>query len=232
MQLSKFFILFILIALKLFSADLPVPLLYFSFNGTLAPENKPEQKCEKSGEISFIEGYKGQAVYIKNPKSALRYPDMTLPGEKGTVMFWFKPDWKEKAPVGGVWFYTARNKAWKTYMDIYRADWEGRSFFQVRMYDNTWQRKADKQIDDIKESGKWYHLALVWDSSSSIVVYLNGEPKTRTETSWSVPDDTFSLLHIEITKGEIGVALDEYKIFDQALPANLIQAIFTEPGTR
>ena len=206
-------------------------ILYLPFDGNTEPLEKSEIEIKPGGEISYIDGYNKKAIYFKNEKSSLRYSGLDLPKEKGTFMCWFRPDWKEKTPPGNFVFYRTLGKEGKTYLDTYRAGDEKNTFFQFRIYNQEWLIKVNKQIKDIKESGRWYHYALVWESSGYAVIYINGEPMAKVESAWETPADPVNILLIELSRGSSGCALDEYKVYNRALSADEIRAASAESGS-
>jgi len=188
--------------------------------------------------VDFSRGVRGKAAHF-GPGSVLRYAEPgNLEKKRGTVMFWFRPDWpasKARRPGGGeIWRCLFRegpapeqrhgsNELWIwCWGDCLRAD-----------VSDALDRYITAPITDWT-AGNWHHIALTWDSGRFRRLYVDGEPvrggrdsrKAFLPMQWDVHAFPWFAVGGNGTGNPAEGAIDELKIYDGPLASGAIRAEF------
>ncbi len=148
--------------------------------------------------LHFVEGIRGQAVYIpagvSGPRGLLGYDaGKAFRGRGGTVMFWFRPDWKgesygdNRMPPYNLFVAEETGADPSERLRIFlwnqlRADvFRGKAETPVSLHQGNPYAFSMGQDD-------WFHVALVWNNDGYLKFYLNGLPYNHADgaRSWNL----------------------------------------------
>ncbi len=211
------------------------PVFYAPFDDTLlaTTQGGMQIKPEKAEFIQYAGGVYGSAVLIDSPlaeanrkgsrqskpRTRLTYPAANmLETRGGTIMFWFSPGWDGRVKSG---------EKMPSYFMLRGIGKEGKNKFAIWLWH--WlradlPRKAGlKQVSvsrAIRSSffrGDWLHIALAWDSSGWVRLFVNGVPYLhgdlwRKEAPRQFADLDFS----GITRLAVGTAMNASKLMRNA----------------
>ncbi|MBN2641072.1 MAG: LamG domain-containing protein [Victivallales bacterium] len=149
----------------------PQRLFYASFDDTAEATDYSNSiiKPVKSKEIYFSKGIRGQALDTKKVQClAYDWPKKLSP-ERGTVMFWYCPEWKDSSarlPIRYLFSTDMPLDMRVPYLSIFA--WSS----CVRGDIMSEKRKIEKGGNRL-ENGQWSHIALTWDGTDTIL-YIDG----------------------------------------------------------
>lgn len=199
--------------------------------------------------IHYVDGIRGQAIFVPSgldgKKSLLGYETEKLfKSKSGTVMFWFRPNWKGDS-YGDIRF---------PHYNLFYAE-ESSADASERLQIFLWnQLRADvfrglaetpislhqgNQYSFTMGQQDWFHVALVWNDDGYLKFYLNGLPYNHADgaRSWNLypvaalanlygVDQFFVGSKPGSGSSKLGAdaAFDELKIFRKALDGSAIAA--------
>jgi hypothetical protein len=217
------------------AAAAPQSIFYAPFDGSAtasiaAGEAEPLQ----AEQLAFVPGLKGQAVRLDSKtKSRLAYAfDMNVEARKGSVAFWFKPEWNDK---------TARNRH---YLFAFNYPWTASRAGTGALY--LWSYggrcRADRSDRDDHylvarypfRTNDWHHIAYVWDENRT-VLFVDGAMRSGgalskqndTSIDWSQTFDSFFIGGCREGNAADGL-VDEFRIFSEPLTEQEIAALRAE----
>jgi len=198
------------------------PVIRWTFDGTPANRGSggPFFDASLSGAPAYTEGVAGQALVLDGSNGVARVP-YPLP-ECGTVALWYRPDA----------FYN-----FNTVLDNSRnADqWEmwiaqdGRLRF--RMGKAAGEVSCD--LNALGGPGRWYHLALAWDSlkAKEATLYVNGEARASGAiTNWVALGGTFCVGGGYTGNNKGRGAADDVRVYEEPLTAVQVRALVESRG--
>ncbi len=178
--------------------------------------------AELAGSPAFVAGIDGDALALDGLDDVAGVAYQLA--DQGTVALWYKPDAFYNYNTV---FDNAVNKDWWE-MWIYS---DGRLTFRVKN-DGSGQMFYD--LDNLNGSNQWYHLALTWNKAvSNTALYVNGVLcGSGTITNWVSPGSSFYVGGGTAgnTKGK--GAVDDVRIYDDALTAAQVQAVHAESAAK
>lgn len=197
--------------------------LYLSFdkeNWVAYAAGRPDFFC---AEPAAAEGRVGAGAQIltKYQSGRVQTP-FNFDKTRGAVTLWYKPGFAE-----------GKNKTypllWSGQSSTHGGNsfwlwlWHGVLRFDVR---DLADKYCTTPVTDW-QAGKWVHIAALWDCSKGLSLWVNGEKKAESETTWD-PHPTDPLL-IGTGYGQeggeaAGGILDEFKVYDRPLTEAEIQA--------
>ena len=220
----------------------------------------PETCCSEEGLLFHLSGDRGfTADFAKgNPEPAFlndisivkdgavgpgyRAPHITqlfaydAPGnmyaERGTFSFF----WRPRDPVGKAPFHLVQvgpSDHSDLVMTWLRIDYNGEGGFDGFVTDiNLACIRASYKSDKLPEADKWYHLALAWDETKGVRLYLEGKLVAQKDTVTVLYSglDRFGVGARGITPHFVGSEgnfvrggdYDEFRIYDRMLPADQV----------
>lgn len=156
----------------------PELIFHLPFDGSAnAAIAKGNPSPEKENGLSFVPGKMGQAVRItRNANSVLEYAlkGNVIP-ERGTIAFWFKPEWTDKG-------YSTNGEEICRSLFAFPIPGQRIGSGALRLWWWGSRLRADQSDDEdsyvtytTKVNGEWQHIAFAWDETGS-VLYINGKP--------------------------------------------------------
>ena len=190
-------------------------------------------------EVTFVSGVRGRAAHF-GKKTILRY---AIPGnlvkERGTVMFWFRPDWPGRAgrrsDGGEVWrcLFQEGPKPAKRHGSNQTWIWFWGDRLRADVSDAL-DRYITTPITDWN-AGDWHFIAMVWDSKRLRRLYVDGvavrgggdSRKPFLPMQWKVRDFPWFAVGSDSRGGAAAAgAIDELKIYNGPLSAAAVRAEF------
>jgi len=196
-------------------------------------------KAAVKGSPRFGPGVRGKAV-ILDARSILTYAfkGNVVPDE-GTVMMWFKPEWRADDDKFHRLFRAATGnhggKALNSLM-LYKYCRGAR----LLLYTSNGQKTSPRDGRSIAsrsnldwEPGKWVHVAGTWSStmaSTEMYLYLNGERVAACGGAVFVPEQRPATFDIGGPEGSGTTWFDDVLVFSRPLPARDVKAIYDAYG--
>jgi arabinan endo-1,5-alpha-L-arabinosidase len=177
-------------------------------------------------------GKSGRGILFKGKDNYVEIPNVL--GDKGTIEFWFKPNWDGgddksyrlfDATFGSIYFFIGKGAEHQDFPNTEMG------FYFEDASDADWQN-VDVDVTDVVKAGEWYHLAATWEyNGGTAAFYINGEqvaapPKKTGATPNLNPNPRIGLSatnYIAAANSAEGV-IDEFVIYDRALSADEIKA--------
>jgi hypothetical protein len=204
---------------------------YYSFNNTWIDASPSDQTAESSGNLSFVEGQKGQGVYLDGIDDYISLGGSNYV-DRLTISFWIKlpeqPDFWQ--PVISKFDETDDSQLKHTfYLKVLGAANGNRLYFAVS---EDGQQSGDIISDTMIENNQWYHVVAMFQTGL-LTLYLDGEKVKEKQTpiqklfTSAVPVMIGSML----TNGEVSspyahVILDELRLYNRCLSKTEIQDLF------
>ena len=171
-----------------------------------------------SGSSSFSSGKIGNGSVSFDGTNYVFIDSQVYQTSAGTVSFWFKPtgDGTLTGSYGG----SGAQRAPTLYIEGGKLSWE--------YTDQFYSTGTGKIVND----GKWHHVAMSYDASNNVKIYLDG---TRiVSKNANSPGDFFDQVHI----GHYGNTgsffakslVDDFRIYNKALSASDVTALYTYTG--
>ncbi len=219
--------------------------LYFEFRGKpaglvawwRAEGNARDSAGHNDGELvnaSFTKGVAGQAFYLNGSNAFVQIPDSpSLKPASVTVEAWVRLD-AEVSPVANspgqqtiVFKKNTQNTMFEGYC-LHKNRENGRDFFRFLVSSGSQQEMADSTTD--AEEGAWYHLAGTYDyRTGDVKLYVNGVLEATTHAGFALSYGRRPLFigtTGEWWDGKFDGAIDEVAIYDRALSAREIAALY------
>lgn len=219
------------------------PSFYVAFEDSITPViAKGSKDIPKKFIWQFTEGKKEKGLLVKSDGSAppvYYWAEANVKPEKGTICFWFKPDWSDEEDIGEEYrhFLTIGTDGgtnvlfyWqKTYRAIYFATGG------VDPQDNQWKwNYSPGGKSPFLKKGEWIHLAVVWDKEKKYkAIYVNGQLLSEIKEGLGVllGDQAFHANYIILggrsnTERIAPGVYDELIIYDEALSGEDIKKVF------
>ena len=185
--------------------------VFSSWNGTLV------------GDTGFVPGMVAQAFSFDGDGDRVDVSDPeagVLGADPFTVAFWFRADADHVADYLIGKSYPDGGDGWDIRLGDRRIYLEGL---------NGWAPDWNLRTEQVVVIGQWHHLAVTSDGST-VTLYLDG----ATQPAWTIPRQPVSAtgnpLRFGFTTGYGGTQLDgeldEIQLFDRALGAAEVQAVF------
>jgi len=204
----------------------------FSVDAETAFHNK-EGKLD--GEAKYEKGVVDNCIFLSEEgKGSISYDikdNISL--KKGTLMFWFKPNWWGDDKTGR---YTL---LWIKMKDPYKAFGFHRSFskeyptilYTILMGDGG---GGYLYVDDYFKKGKWIHICATWDASQNkYLLYFNG--KVVVSGNWKDVSEEESFTPVWLSIGKyysvdrpINSWYDEFYIFKRVLSEEEVKQYYNE----
>ncbi|OHD57445.1 MAG: hypothetical protein A2096_02625 [Spirochaetes bacterium GWF1_41_5] len=196
--------------------------IFLSFNDSFESVNS-KSKMIKNGSVELIKGYRGKGVKLAGEKAQLTYSEIEIDLAKGTLLFWFKPEWDNKT-AGKFSFFSAQN-----FIDLYRTCIKNETVqFRVKGKDSAWP--VNKFITVNFSKDKWYQIALTWDNEKGMTLYIDGEKKAFQPGAWISSKPAASALFFGIESGTLSGVIDEYQVYKKVFSENEIKSAGAESG--
>ena len=205
-------------------------LLHASFSNYIrADKANGSQTARSKGKINFInDGVRGQGIRLKPGDSISWEQNHNINLNKGTVTFWMRPvNWDPAKPT----------KAYNWIFRIAGINAEGGRIQIFKMPSPTFMAFAGnkgrmKEIVQKMNSWKknqWYFIALSWNETR-VSLFINGKLAANiANRKEDLPRNTGTDMVLQSTCGTTDY--DELKIFDNALSAGDIEALYIQGKT-
>lgn len=169
--------------------SLPVPkaalgratLFYLDFEDS-SSDKQNRQKALKEKNINFLPGKFGKGGYFKEDAILKHEVQNRLDLERGTIEFWFKPDW-QGSDEGYFYLVCANDQGNLPYKSEYNVLKIVRSYEKMLLFeihdDKGNAAWAETSTSDWQKD-VWYHIAATWEAETkTIALYVNGELKDQ-----------------------------------------------------
>jgi arabinan endo-1,5-alpha-L-arabinosidase len=213
-------------------------ILFYSFTGGSGDKVKDLSGNGNDGTLvggKWTSGKYGRGVHLGVKDEYIEFSNILEP--KGTIGFWFKPDWdgsdKEDyrifdASLGGIYFFISKGA---DHADINPEDF---GFYFEDAADADWQ---DIEFDPagVISKGEWVHVAATWEfDGGSAFVYIDGkEAATSPNKLGGFPalhsNPRFGMEVIKYVASKNGAkgVIDEITIYNRALTEKEIEKDLT-----
>jgi len=202
----------------------------YSFEGDLSALNgayaagKPTGGLinNTGGNVTFVDGIIGQAVFLEG--SGVRLPDNLITTNDYSVSMWLKPE--SFTDYTTAFFAGANAEAWLSYV----PSMAGSSL--TRLWANNGAFFDNAELDSRIPLKEWTHVAFTVDGTNgdTIKMYVNGELQLEAggfPRVFTVPGETNEFaLGVNYWDTPYNGAIDELKIFNGAISAEEIKALF------
>ena len=174
------------------------------------------------GSVSYVDGVIGQAVFLEG--SGVRLPDNLITTNDYSVSLWLKPE--SFTDYTTAFFAGASANAWLSYVPS-MADTA-----LTRLWANNGAFFDNAELDSRIPAKEWTHVAFTVDGTNGDVLkmYVNGELQLETDgfpRVFTVPGETNEFaLGVNYWDTPYHGAIDELKIFNGAISAEEIKALF------
>ncbi|WP_199528452.1 LamG-like jellyroll fold domain-containing protein [Pseudoalteromonas sp. bablab_jr010] len=174
------------------------------------------------GSVSYVDGVIGQAVFLEG--SGVRLPDNLITTNDYSVSMWLKPE--SFTDYTTAFFAGASANAWLSYVPS-MADTA-----LTRLWANNGAFFDNAELDSRIPAKEWTHVAFTVDGTNGDVLkmYVNGELQLETDgfpRVFTVPGETNEFaLGVNYWDTPYHGAIDELKIFNGAISAEEIKALF------
>ena len=153
-----------------------------------------------------------------------RSADRLIYPHKGTISFWFKPDWSTGEPNTDNYFVEVPNvvRLYYSYSD---------QKFYAQLYDGSSWTNASISIPTNFVKGNEHYVSFRWNSSSGLKLYVDGNYASNSVT-WTPQWEqitTDSLLYVgskSTTGGRADSLIGDFAIFNRDLSDNEVNAIY------
>ena len=171
-----------------------------------------------SGSSSFSSGKIGNGSASFDGSNYVVINKQVYQTSGGTVSFWFKPN--GDGTLTGSYGGSGAQRAPTLYIEGGKLSWE--------YTDQFYSTGTGKIVND----GKWHHVAMSYDASNNVKIYLDG---TRiVSKNANSPGDFFDQVHI----GHYGNTgsffakslVDDFRIYNKALSASDVTALYNYAG--
>jgi hypothetical protein len=216
-------------------------ILSLRFEGNL--EGTQREVATASNEVSFEQGFYGQAIQFAYPGGYTRFPvPENIEPAEGTIEFWLKPNWDGDQDEKSHAFFSA-GEAFNNGLIISIDGANNLRFLQWGDDPGTVPLETQVEIGLASsgahlQAGTWYYLVATWKAGQEINLYLNGALIAHQNTAVVIE---------QFTNGNIGVgasvsghpdslavadstdgALDELRISDRMRTAEEIQTVYSD----
>nr|WP_193988022.1 LamG-like jellyroll fold domain-containing protein [Lelliottia steviae] len=202
----------------------------YSFEGDLSALNgayaagKPTGGLinNTGGNVTYVDGIIGQAVFLDG--SGVRLPDNLITTNDYSVSMWLKPE--SFTDYTTAFFAGASADTWLSYV----PSMSGTAL--TRLWANNGAFFDNAELDSRIPLKEWTHLAFTVDGTNgdTIKMYVNGELQLETggfPRVFTVPGETNEFaLGVNYWDTPYNGAIDELKIFNGAISAEEIKALF------
>ncbi|MCH2088150.1 MAG: family 43 glycosylhydrolase [Pseudoalteromonas sp.] len=174
------------------------------------------------GSVSYVDGVIGQAVFLEG--SGVRLPDNLITTNDYSVSMWLKPE--SFTDYTTAFFAGASANAWLSYVPS-MADTA-----LTRLWANNGAFFDNAELDSRIPAKEWTHVAFTVDGTNGDVLkmYVNGELQLEADgfpRVFTVPGETNEFaLGVNYWDTPYHGAIDELKIFNGAISAEEIKALF------
>ncbi|AXV66738.1 beta-xylosidase [Pseudoalteromonas lipolytica] len=174
------------------------------------------------GNVTFVDGIIGQAVFLDG--SGVRLPDNLITTNDYSVSMWLKPE--SFTDYTTAFFAGANADAWLSYV----PSMAGSSL--TRLWANNGAFFDNAELDSRIPLKEWTHVAFTVDGTNgdTIKMYVNGELQLEAggfPRVFTVPGETNEFaLGVNYWDTPYNGAIDELKIFNGAISAEEIKALF------
>ncbi|WP_261300274.1 LamG domain-containing protein [Sphingomonas alpina] len=154
--------------------------------------------------------------------------------QRGTLAFF----WRARTLVGEAPFNIFRvsfadHSSWD--MAFLRVDWNGHGFDAFVTDANLSRVRVSYRIDALPAPGDWHHIAVAWDETVGLRLYVDGREAARKDQKADLDSglDQFGLAGRVLSPHQVqsrynfmrGSDIDELRIYDSLLPATDIAAL-------
>ncbi|MEM7390547.1 MAG: LamG-like jellyroll fold domain-containing protein, partial [Pseudomonadota bacterium] len=174
------------------------------------------------GNVTFVDGIMGQAVFLEG--SGVRLPDNLITTNDYSVSMWLKPE--TFTDYTTAFFAGASAGSWLSYV----PSMAGTGL--TRLWANNGAFFDNAELDSRIPAKEWTHVAFTVDGTNGDVLkmYVNGELQLETDgfpRVFTVPGETNEFaLGVNYWDTPYNGAIDELKIFNGAISAEEIKALF------
>ena len=174
------------------------------------------------GSVSYVDGVIGQAVFLEG--SGVRLPDNLITTNDYSVSMWLKPE--SFTDYTTAFFAGASANAWLSYVPSMAGS------ALTRLWANNGAFFDNAELDSRIPAKEWTHVAFTVDGTNGDVLkmYVNGELQLETDgfpRVFTVPGETNEFaLGVNYWDTPYHGAIDELKIFNGAISAEEIKALF------
>jgi arabinan endo-1,5-alpha-L-arabinosidase len=174
------------------------------------------------GSVSYVDGVIGQAVFLEG--SGVRLPDNLITTNDYSVSMWLKPE--SFTDYTTAFFAGASANAWLSYVPSMAGS------ALTRLWANNGAFFDNAELDSRIPAKEWTHVAFTVDGTNGDVLkmYVNGELQLEADgfpRVFTVPGETNEFaLGVNYWDTPYHGAIDELKIFNGAISAEEIKALF------
>jgi len=210
-------------------------LFYVPFDFSVDAETAFHNKEGKLyGEAKYEKGIVENCIFLSEEgKGSISYDirdNISL--KKGTLMFWFKPNWWGDDKTGKYTLLWIRMKDPNKYFAFHKSF--SKEYPTILYTTCAWEGGANLHIDDYFKKGKWIHICSTWDvSQNKYLLYFNG--KVVASGNWKDVSEEESFIPISLSIGKyytqdnpINAWYDEFYIFKRVLSEEEIKKYYNE----
>lgn len=159
------------------------PSFYVSFEDTVEPVIAEGSKdIPRKFQWQFESGKIGKGLLVSKEKNSVVYywAEANILSEKGTLCFWFKPDWSNEEDVPDEYrhFITVGTDGGTNFLFYWQKSNRAIYFATggTDPADNTWKWNYSPGAKaTFLKKGEWVHLAITWDKEKRYkAIYVNG----------------------------------------------------------
>ncbi|MCX8083196.1 MAG: hypothetical protein N3D17_07415 [bacterium] len=219
------------------------PSFYASFEDSVSPViAKGSKDIPKKFIWQFTEGKKGKGLLVRTDGSAppvYYWAEANAKPEKGTICFWFKPDWSNEEDTGEEYrqFLTIGTDGGTTFLFYWQRQYRAIYFATggVDPQDSQWKwNYSPGGASPFLKKGEWIHMAVVWDKEKNYkAIYVNGQLLAEVKEGLGVllGKEAFHANYIILggrsnTERIAPGVYDELVIYPEALTGEDIQKVF------
>ena len=178
--------------------------------------------AEAAGNTMPVPGQSGNARAFVGPVTYSA--ESNISKHAGAVALWFCPKW---APADGkhhaLFDWRGRSYGHDRIL-LYKYAGANRIYFGLRSRKGT---RASRKVTCLAQTtgwkrGQWHHLVGTWDDSTSeVVLYVDGRPVTRANMKWE-----FGAMPKKFAVGSPGTSIDELLILNRPLSDKRAYALY------
>lgn len=100
----------------------------------------------------------------------------------------------------------------------------------IKLALTTTEGKVQYESSSFVQTTEWQHLAMVWESGNSPILYINGELDTPTKSGWDIGGKLAEVSELTLGQSQRSSdlwdgAMDEFRVYDQALSSDEIASL-------
>lgn len=197
------------------------PILTFPADGTLVAKdgsgNSAYGSCGNPGALRFVEGRRGQGVYVSE-RDTISLPLESFNPKEGTLSFWFRPDWSPNNYTPQIMFEIHADPAYRM---MFRKGWTSPDTCYM-LVGQTGDFAMAFGSHNLFTANTWRHYALRWSADlGKIQLVVDGDARGesgRTRMGRFKCDTAGPIKATLLLRGWSRGAYDEVKVFSRYLP--------------